>query len=378
MKVLIIHNILWTHYKSILFEELQKQKSDNDEIRVLQIARNELSRKNMEGPSKKYVYDYHLLFDDYIENIPNYKKIIAVLRYINSYNPDIVNVTGFGGDLAMTFSILYSFVLGKKIIISNESTLQDQKGSFVKDLIKKTLFKMAKGFIVFGNSSKEYLFNFGVKQHQIIEEKAAVVDDVSILQIFTETTNFLKNEIVTSHNFIFVGRLIPEKNLDILINCFQRLKQEVSQAKDWGLVILGSGEEEEKLNQLKNRQPEDIFMFKGVDWQTVPKYLSRANCLVLPSISEPWGLVVNEAMICGLSVIVSDKCGCKDDLVNGNGFVFKSGNKTELFNAMSKIVINENSNKDLGSISKLNIRDFKVENVAKRILKGFENIHQKK
>ncbi|MCP9768142.1 glycosyltransferase [Lacihabitans sp. LS3-19] len=378
MRVLIIHNILWTHYKSILFEELQKQKSKNDDIRVLQIARNELSRKNMEGPLKKYDYDYHLLFDDYIENIPSYKKVFAVLKYIRSYNPDIVNITGFGGDLAMTFSILYAFLLSKKIVISNESTSQDQQGSFLKDSIKKMLFKMAKGFIVFGASSKEYLFKYGVKQEQIIEEKAAVVDDVSILEIFNETNNFLENEIVTSHNFIFVGRLIPEKNLDILISGFQRLKREVSQAKDWGLIVLGSGGEEKNLILLKNQQPDDIFMFKGVDWQTVPKYLTRANCLVLPSISEPWGLVVNEAMICGLSVIVSDKCGCKDDLVKGNGFIFKSGNETELFDAMSEIVKNENSNIELGSVSKEIIKDFKVENVAKRIFMGFENIHQRK
>jgi glycosyltransferase involved in cell wall biosynthesis len=378
MKVLIIHNILWTHYKSILFEELHKQKSLNDDIRVLQIAKNEFSRKNMEGPSNKYNYDYHLLFDDYIENIPNHKKVFAVLKYIRSYNPDIVNITGFGVDIAMTFSILYAFLLGKKVVISNESTSQDQKKTFIKDWIKRSLFKMVKGFIVFGTSSKKYLFNYNVKQEQIIEEKAAVVDDAYILKVYNETQNFLVKEIPTSNNFIFIGRLIPEKNLQILIKSFQNLKRELPNAKNWGLIILGSGAEEANLEQLKNQQPQDIFMFKGVNWQTVPKYLTRANCMVLPSISEPWGLVVNEAMICGLSIIVSDKCGCKEDLVQDNGFVFKSGDQNELMDAMSKFVNNAHVLKEMSKVSKEIIKDFKVESVAKRIYMGFENIHQKK
>jgi glycosyltransferase involved in cell wall biosynthesis len=378
MKVLIIHNILWTHYKSILFEELQKQKSKDNDIRVLQIAKNEFSRKNMEGTSNKYTYDYHLLFDDYIENIPSHKKVFAVLKYIRSYNPDIVNITGYGGDLSMTFSILYAFLLGKKIIISTESTSQDQKKSFVKDCIKKSLFKMAQGFIVFGTSSKKYLFNYNVKQEQIIEEKAAVVDDAYILKVFNETHNFLINEIPTFYNFIFVGRLIPEKNLQILIKSFQILKREVPNAKNWGLIVLGSGSEEANLDQLRNQQPQDIYMFKGVNWQSVPKYLTRANCLVLPSISEPWGLVVNEAMLCGLSIIVSDKCGCKEDLVQDNGFVFKSDDQNELLEAMSKFVNSDQLLKEMSKVSTEIIKDFKVESVAKRIYRGFENIHQKK
>jgi hypothetical protein len=70
MRVLIIHNILWTHYKSVLFEAIEKQKTDNMEICVLQIAKNDISRKNMSSPEVNYQYSYKLLFDDFIENIP--------------------------------------------------------------------------------------------------------------------------------------------------------------------------------------------------------------------------------------------------------------------------------------------------------------------
>jgi glycosyltransferase involved in cell wall biosynthesis len=56
----------------------------------------------------------------------------------------------------------------------------------------------------------------------------------------------------------------------------------------------------------------------------VPAYYGLASCLVLPSISETWGLVVNEAMAAGLPVLVSQRCGCVPELVQPgvNGYVF--------------------------------------------------------
>jgi glycosyltransferase involved in cell wall biosynthesis len=61
-------------------------------------------------------------------------------------------------------------------------------------------------------------------------------------------------------------------------------------------------------------------------------YFAFAECFVLPSSREPWGLVVNEAMASGLPVIVSDRCGCAEDLVaNGtNGYLFDPANDEEL------------------------------------------------
>jgi glycosyltransferase involved in cell wall biosynthesis len=60
------------------------------------------------------------------------------------------------------------------------------------------------------------------------------------------------------------------------------------------------------------------------DYKTLPKYYGLAEALLLPSVSEAWGLVVNEAMAASLPVLVSSRCGCSHDLVEDgkNGFVF--------------------------------------------------------
>jgi glycosyltransferase involved in cell wall biosynthesis len=168
------------------------------------------------------------------------------------------------------------------------------------------------------------------------------------------------------------------KNIPLLIRSFQNIKTTVKEAADWGLIILGNGVLDDVIASEIEKRNEHIYKFDGVDWQTVPKYFSKADCLVLPSNSEPWGLVVNEAMICGLGVIVSDACGCKDDLVNENGFVFKAGKQDELENAMIKFVKSAPLLESMKKKSVEIIGDFKVESVAKRIVIGFQNLYLKK
>jgi glycosyltransferase involved in cell wall biosynthesis len=376
MKVLIIHNILWTHYKSVLFEAIEKNKPVNMEVCVLQIAKNDVSRKDMASPEVSYNYNYHLLFDDYIEHLPKFKKVRAVLSFINSYKPDLVNVTGWAGDLSLTLAIVYSFLKGKKVVISNESTSFDHQRSVLKEFVKRLLVKMSDAFIVFGKTSKEYLLQLGAKNQQFIEEKAAVVDDVRIHQIcsLSRSETFLRDKIETKKNFIYVGRIIPVKNIPLLISTFQKIKTTLPEAKDWGLIILGNGVLDDEIGVEISKNSLHIYKFDGVDWQTVPKYLSAADCLVLPSVSEPWGLVVNEAMICGLGVIVSNACGCKDDLIDGNGFVFNPEKPEDLEIAMKNFVQNPVSIENMKNKSTEIIKEFSVDLVAKRILNGFEKL----
>jgi len=65
----------------------------------------------------------------------------------------------------------------------------------------------------------------------------------------------------------------------------------------------------------------------------------KAGCFVLPSISEPWGLAVNEAIAAGTPVLVSDRCGCAPDLVRPgeNRFIFSPMNVKELIGLMEEI-----------------------------------------
>lgn len=370
MKVLVIHNILWAHYKSVLFQEIQKNFSEQHEFHVLQIAKNELARKNMEAEQVAYRYNYTLLFDEYIENIPKIKEIYEVIKFILKYKPDVINVSGYGANIS-TIPVVFLFkLLGKKIILSNESTLADASTGGLKGWVKKLIVKLCDGYVVFGNSSEKLMLNLGATEDKLWIKNAAVVDNKSIREVYerAKTQNNFP-EIKTKNNFIFAGRISAEKNVLLLIKAFQNIMPD-----DWGLIIVGNGNQEDALKKQIALKPQNIYKYDAVPWDVVPKFFAKSDSLVLPSSSEPWGLVVNEAMICGLAVITSEAVGCTENLVKNNGFVVKTNSLSDLESAMIQIIQSDNLN-IMKEQSLQIIEKFTVESVAKdyanQIIKTF-------
>lgn len=371
MKTLVIHNILWAHYKAAFFEEIQKQISPSDDFHVLQIARNELSRKSMETTHERFNYNYTLLFDDYIENIPKLKEVIKVITFLVKYNPDVVNVTGYSANVSTLPVIFISKLLGKKVIMSNESTGGEGSRKGVKEWIKRKAIQACSGFVVFGKSSADYVKQLGAKDNQILVDKAAVVNNRAIREAYDAAIEqSLFTEITTTKNFIFVGRISPEKNVDLLVKAFQEVSKTYA---DWGLIIVGNGSDDGKIKTLISQNPKNIYKYNSVGWREIPKFFTKADCLVLPSNSEPWGLVVNEAMICGLTAIVTNVCGCADDLIKDNGVIIPPNNLESLENALEYII----SNPDLPKMKRRSeeiIQEFNVEKVAKNYVKALNNL----
>ena len=359
MKILVIHNTLWAHYKSVLFEEIQKQTHPPHEFHVLQIARSEISRKGMEETTIRYCYNYTLLFDDYIENVPALKEILHVLRFIYRYRPDIINVTGYASSASTLPAILFGRLLGKKVIMSNESTHKDKTRSVLKEAIKRLAVRMCSGFVVFGKSSESYLLDLGAPSHKILVHKAAVVDNTTLESEFTAANAAdLYPEIKTGKNFIYAGRMAPEKNIGLLVEAFQQLNP-----KDWGLILVGRGPEEGRIREIIRKSPDRIYYYDAVSWTRLPGFFSRADCFVLPSNSEPWGLVINEAMVCGLTVIVSEACGCAPDLVDGNGYTVPPNDPEALKERMSALIASPEQEKMKARSLEI-IRNFSVKAVA--------------
>jgi glycosyltransferase involved in cell wall biosynthesis len=106
----------------------------------------------------------------------------------------------------------------------------------------------------------------------------------------------------------------------------------------------------------------------------MPIVYRLGNVFVLPSISETWGLAVNEAMACGLPVIVSDKVGCSVDLVeqDKNGYIFKSNNETEIQRVMNDCmyawVYDKSKFTKMGFNSLNKIQEYSMDVLAENIL----------
>lgn len=203
--------------------------------------------------------------------------------------------------------------------------------SVVTRLIKQWILKNSVACLANGKISRQYIREtLGLTSPPIYNQFLSV-DDAQIAQA-KPLRNQLRKDFIERHNIahdaklvLYSGRLIDRKRVG-------DLAQALGDIANCVLVIAGHGPEESRLrSQCADLNQSAVFL-GHLESDELAKIYVLADCLVLPSTDEPWGLVVNEALFAGLAVVVSDDCGCASDLVipDKNGFVFTTGKVTEL------------------------------------------------
>lgn len=155
-------------------------------------------------------------------------------------------------------------------------------------------------------------------------------------------------------NFLFVGRLVEVKNLEFLIRVFNELKE-------YTLHIAGFGKLETYLRSIAN---DNIVFVGAVDNEKLSEVYQQNDVFILPSKSEPWGLVVEEALNNGMPVLVSDRVGCASEIVNDeNGLVFKWNSEADLRDKINKMVQIDYYNQLRYNISKMDFEKIEKDQV---------------
>lgn len=146
---------------------------------------------------------------------------------------------------------------------------------------------------------------------------------------YTEAYRYrLENNNVIKKTILFVGRLDPVKGLHLLISAFISLKGKHSQ---WRLMIIGNGPLKAKIHRDTKEHPEIILK----DFLQPNELINAAkdvSFFCLPSLMEPWGVVIHEFTCLGLPIVTSSVCGASSQfLVNGyNGYTFENGSQVDL------------------------------------------------
>lgn len=345
MRLLVIHNTLWAHYKSLLFRKLHEQTTTSDAMLVIQIALTEGHRKGLGVPDASAVgYPFTLLHNGPLEAVSLPARIRGLLTHGLAFKPDVVLLTGYYDPAQLLLGLVLK-LKGCRIVLQNESTSLDNLRTGWREQIKRAFVKLCDGYFCFGTRAANYLIELGATPSRILVENNAVVDNAGLratyLAALPNREQEQKARQLPPKNLIYVGRLIPIKNLTGLIEAFCEACR-ANPTANWGLILLGEGEQKAILQAQVNAltMSDKIHFLPGCDWQDVPRFLALADALVLPSQSEPWGLVVNEAMACGLPVLVSDRCGCVDDLVQDgqNGYRFDPNQPDQLADRIGQLL----------------------------------------
>ncbi len=290
---------------------------------------------------------------------------------LSTLEPDSVVITGYSRPLMRT-AAAWARANGACCVLASDTNLHDRQRSLLKEKAKSLwIRRYVDAAFVAGTSSATYVQGLGVGRDRIWRGYDVVDNDYFATRAkLAKLNEGLMRESISAPNryFLFVGRLAPEKNVYALLEAYRTYRTEHSGS--WGLVIGGSGPEEASLKQTaETMQVPDTTWAGYVQPEMLPAYYGLGEALVLPSLSEPWGLVVNEAMASGLPVLVSDRCGSAPDLVvpRINGYTFNPKDTSELARLMGRLESEDDRLTEMGTASQRIISDYTPETWAKAL-----------
>lgn len=307
----IIHNIP-IHYKHLLFSELARRGL---EFEVLFLASGSSNRIEVPDLSSA-PYRSRVGFEGTYEASPGWRTASFVWRSLNQIRPRCVIISGWADAGAWTAK-LWCFLHRCASILWAESNQCDRARVWWKELAKTIFVRGFDGAQVCGTTNAEYLAALGFDSRRICVKCSPA--DTGLFGLAEQREPQLNSRKV----ILFVGRLIPKKNIEFVLEAVRLLSLEARQALRFRFVGYGPLETSLRL-KAESLGLNDTVEFDGprIHSQLAETYHS-ADVLLLPSTSEPWGLTVIEAMLCGLPVILSERCGCARDLVNpGTGWSF--------------------------------------------------------
>ena len=259
----------------------------------------------------------------------NFKGIVnpELPQQIEAYQPDVLLIYGwaYSGHLK---AIRY-FNNKLPIYFRGDSTLlNEQKG--IKSLLKSIFLKWVYSHIYHafyvGTNNKAYFKQYGLKDDQLsfaphaIDNVRFQTDQSQQAQELRASLNITVDDIL----ILYAGKFEPVKNVKTLVAAFASIKQ-----PNVHLLLVGNGVDEPDLAAYaKTNNIERLHFLNFVNQSYIPAVYQSADIYCLPSVSESWGLAVNEAMACGKAILVSDKVGCAVDLIitGKNGDIFEAGN----------------------------------------------------
>ncbi len=292
----------------------------------------------------------------------------GLVATLEQWAPDVLLV--FGWSFKSHLKVLRHFKGRVRILFRGDSTLLDATaGGSLRKILRwawlQWVYRHVDVALYVGTANRAYFLQYGLRSKQLVFAPHAVDNTRFAERHYLAIEKELPNDAIV---FLFAGKFGRKKNPLMLLEAFFLLNDVNS-----FLLMTGNGELEEVMMTRLAQQPEQLrsrIRFIPFQNQTaMPGVYQLADVFVLPSQGpgETWGLAVNEAMACGLPVIVSNRCGCAADLVKEgvNGHVFTSGNITDLVSKMqSCLQVGKQGLKQQGAISAQIINHWTLEMVA--------------
>jgi glycosyltransferase involved in cell wall biosynthesis len=328
-----------------------------------------------------HVYKDEIKFS--YEVLPGWRRRIGKYNFLLNWNigkslqraqPEAI-VSGGYSYLAAWCAAAWAREHAVPLLLWSESTAVDARRQHLPvEAMKRRFSKLCSAFVVPGAAARSYLISLGASESAIFIAPNAV--DVRFYSGAAARARQHAAEIRSRYGlppryFLFVGRLVKEKGVFDLLKAYSGLGDPTR--SQVGLVFVGDGPARSDLSRRAAEVRSGIVKFIGwLHREQIPEIYALADALVLPTYSDTWGFVVNEAMACGLPIIVSEAAGCVPDLVEkgANGFPLPVGDVEALTRAMQSSSNDPGLRSRMGAQSGERIHDYTPDACAEGMAKA--------
>lgn len=254
-------------------------------------------------------------------------------------------------------------------------------GVGLKEKIKTFFIKGAKGYFSTAVEHDKYYMQYGAPAEKIYRYPFTSLKQTDVFQspADLEEKELLRQKLAVREKYMVlsVGRFSYlngyGKGYDAMIRAAQRLPQNI------GWYIVGGTPTEEFAEIVRNSGLINIHFVDFVDKGALKEYYRAADVFALMTVSDVWGLVINEAMACGLPVITTDKCVAGLELVaeDKNGYIVPVGGDEALADRLKRVLADPAKVEEMGKKSLELIQEYTIENMAEKHIEAFERIKKR-
>ncbi len=233
----------------------------------------------------------------------------------------------------------------------------------IKYRFKRALVSSATWWLGSGRCTTEYLTHYGAKEENVLVYPFTSLWEKDVLkQVLTPEEKQQRRRALAMAEekiVLYVGRFTEEKGMDAI------LRAAVEIDADAGIYFIGGEPTKEHLAFCQEKNLNNVHFVGFQKKDELSRYYLAADLLVLPTHSDVWGLVINEAMACGLAVVTTDRCVAGMELIeNGvNGYIVPVKQHAPLVEAVNSVL--RGNYAAMGAAALETIRPYTLENMAK-------------
>ncbi len=375
-KLVIVTEII-APYRIPVFNALAQRRELD--LHVVFLSENDPTIRQWRVYTDEIEFQYDVL-PSWRRRLGKYNVLInrSVLSTLNKLRPDAVLCGGYNYLTSWQAAYWAKFHRVPLLLWSESTALDKRHGHRPVEFLKAQFLRFCRSFVVPGRSSLKYLKDFGISDQLIFTAPNAV--DVTLFSKPAKQARRNEFEVrarrsLPSRYFLFVGRLVKDKGIFELLETYAQLDTEIRDKV--GLVFVGDGADRPALMERSARIAPGAIQFPGfIQREGLSDFYALADALIFPTHSDPWGLVVNEAMSCGLPVVVTGVAGCVADLVQDgwNGFVVAPKDRAALASAMTRLASDSVLRTEMGSKSRERIEAYSPEAWAEGLVNAVESL----